>query len=43
MGIAAVSHGDIAALQGEMLERFAGVDISDQDLDKLQDSRSIAI
>jgi hypothetical protein len=36
LGIAAVCHGDLAAPQGEMLERFAGVDISDQDLDKLQ-------
>src|SRR5437867_12127187 len=36
MGIASVCHGDIAWSQGEMLERFAGVDIADQHLDKLQ-------
>ena len=36
LGIAAVCHGDIAWRQGAMLERFAGVDIADQHLDKLQ-------
>jgi hypothetical protein len=36
MGIAAVGHGDITWRQGEMLERFAGVDIADKHRDKLQ-------
>ena len=36
MGIASVCHGNITRSQGEMLERFAGVDIADQHLDKLQ-------
>ena len=36
MGIAAVSHSDIAWRQGEMLERFARVDIADEHLEKLQ-------
>jgi hypothetical protein len=34
--IAAVGHGDIARSEGEMLERFAGMDIADQHLEKLQ-------
>src|SRR2546425_7814566 len=36
LGIASVCHGDIAGSQCEMLERFAGVDIADQHLEKLQ-------
>src|SRR5215470_17272065 len=36
MGIAAVGHGDSAGRQGEMLERFARVDIADEHLEKLQ-------
>ena len=36
LGIAAVGQDDIPWSQGEMLERFAGVDIADQHLDKLQ-------
>ena len=34
--IAAVCHGDIARSERAMLERFAGVDIADQHLEKLQ-------
>src|SRR5215468_3745728 len=34
--IAAVCHGDITRGEGEMLERFAGMDIADQHLEKLQ-------
>ena len=34
--IAAVGYSDIAWSQGEMLERFAGVDIVSQHLEKLQ-------
>jgi len=36
MSIAAVGHGHIAWSQGEMLERFARVDIADEHLEKLQ-------
>src|SRR5262249_49905820 len=36
LGIATVGHDDIAGRQGEMLERFARVDIADQHLEKLQ-------
>jgi hypothetical protein len=34
--LAAVGHGDIAWSQGDMRERFAGVDIADQHFDTLQ-------
>src|SRR4029453_179934 len=34
LGVSAVCRGDVAAPQGEMLERFASVEIGDQDLDK---------
>jgi hypothetical protein len=36
LGIAAVCYRDIARSEGEMLERFAGMDSADQHLETLQ-------